>query len=311
MVESNWLEVSLIVDGELAESVAEVLARYVPNGVIIESTAVDTSDPETVGHPIGPLRVCGYIPMDYQAEERRQKIEEALWYLSRIRPLPIPTFRSIQETEWAEAWKENYVPITVGSRLLITPAWPTPETSERVPICIDPGMAFGTGTHPTTQLCLEYIEMYQDTAANPQETKLIDVGCGSAILSIAALKLGARKALAVDIDPEAVKVAHGNADLNKVSEDLDIHVGSLSDIQAGKFGLRNAHLVVANILAPVIITMLGEGLGDLLLPQGRLIISGILVEQLSKIKTALSSTGMELIEHRMIEDWVAVIACRP
>ena len=117
MPEASWLEVSLTVDGELAEAVAEVLARFAPNGVVIETTAVSANPDDSEGHAVGPLRVSAYLPMDEQLEETRRRLEEALWYLGRIRPLPPGQFKPIQETNWAEAWKKHYRPIAIGKRL--------------------------------------------------------------------------------------------------------------------------------------------------------------------------------------------------
>lgn len=307
MHDPKWLEVSLIVDGEMAESVAEVLARFIPNGVVIESTAVRTDIPDSPGRAIGPLRVCGYLPIDSQLEATQDRLEQALWYLGRIRPLPAPAFRPIQESDWGEAWKVHFQPIPVGERLMIVPAWLEPDTAGRIPIRIDPGMAFGTGTHPTTQLCLELIETIQKSVPDPGATELIDVGCGSGILSIAAVKLGARRALGVDVDPDAVAAARENALINGVSERLELEVGSLAEIQGGQFSLHKAPLVLANILAPVIVQLLREGLGDLLTPGGYLVLSGILEEQSQEIESALKINGLQLLEKRMIEDWVAFV----
>ena len=151
----------------MAEAVSEVLARFIPNGVAIESTAVSANN-RRFGRPRRrPLRVYGFLrindpdrrPAETQQHETiRQKIEEALWYLGRIRPLPPLQFRVVQENDWAEAWKQHYHPILIGKKLVIVPAWLANPTPERVEIRMDPGMAFGTGTHPTTQLCLEYVE---------------------------------------------------------------------------------------------------------------------------------------------------------
>ena len=152
----NWLEVSLVVDGELAEAVAEVLARFAPNGVVIESTAIE-DQPNSEGVPIGPLRVCAYIQGDEKIKDTRQRIEEALWYLGRIQPIPTPKFKTIEETNWNAAWKTHYKPIPIGKNLIIVPPWLESPDADRIPIRIDPGMAFGTGTHPTTQLCLEML----------------------------------------------------------------------------------------------------------------------------------------------------------
>lgn len=157
-----WLEVSLLVDGELAEAVAEVLSRYAPGGVAIESTAVTANEDDEGGRAVGPLRVCAYLPMNEEVEATRQRLEEALWYLGRICSLPAPQFQPVQEADWAEAWKKHYHPIPVGQKLIIVPAWLEPPSADRIPIRMDPGMAFGTGTHPTTQLCLEAIEDWFD-----------------------------------------------------------------------------------------------------------------------------------------------------
>jgi ribosomal protein L11 methyltransferase len=309
MNDKSWLETSLIVDGELAEAVAEVLARFAPNGVVIESTAVTANPDDSEGHPVGPLRVCAYLPVDEHLEETRRRLEEALWYLGRIRPLPEPTFSLIQEADWSESWKVNYKPIAVGQRLMIVPAWLENPQPERIAIRIDPGMAFGTGTHPTTQLCLELMEScFGENAANP--ASVIDVGCGSGILSIAALKLGSQRALGVDIDAEAIGAAHENAALNGVSDRLEAGLGSVREIHSHAFGLQTAPLVLANILAPVIISLLGEGMADLLAPGGSLILSGILDHQAGEVAAALRSHQLELFDQRQQGDWVALMAKR-
>ena len=147
MSEPKWLQVSLTVDGELAEAVSEVLARFAPNGVAIETTGVTANPDDSEGHAVGPLRVSAYLPVDGELEESRRRLEESLWYLGRIRPLPVPEFTLIEETDWSAAWKEHYRPIPIGAKLIIVPAWLESPSPDRVPIRIDPGMAFGTGTH--------------------------------------------------------------------------------------------------------------------------------------------------------------------
>jgi len=312
---NTWLEVSMIVDGELAEAVAEVMARFAPNGVLIESTAVTASADDSEGHEIGPLRVAAYLGVDENLEETRQRLEESLWYLSRIRPLPQASYQYIQETNWAEAWKVHYRPIAIGSRLMIVPAWLENPEPGRIPIRIDPGMAFGTGTHPTTQLCLELVEQYyHPNAGQPAGASVIDVGCGSGILAIAALKLGAKEALGVDIDPEAITASRENARLNEVEGLLELGIGSLAEIRAGEFsaperpGSRQSELVLANILAPILVKLLGEGLGRLVLPGGWLILSGILAEQSETVEAALSTNQLRLVEKRQLGDWIALAA---
>lgn len=309
MTDSAWLEVSLVVDGELAEAVAEVLSRYAPDGgVAIESTAVVSTPNDTEGHIVGPLRVSAYLPVNDALEETRHKLEEALWYLGRIQELPPAEYRNVQETDWAEAWKEHYHPIEIGKNLIIVPAWLEPPSDGRIVIRMDPGMAFGTGTHPTTQLCLELIE---DWALNeklePGSWDVIDVGCGSGILSVAALKLGARHALAVDIDPLAVKVAHENASLNGVTAGLELGTGSTAEVHQGQFSLRQAPLVLANILAPILIRLLDEdGLANLVAPGGGLVLSGIIETQVDDVVAAGERAGLHLVERKQIKDWVAL-----
>jgi ribosomal protein L11 methyltransferase len=308
MADTTWLEVSLTVDGELAEAVAEVLARFAPNGVVIESTAVTTRPDDSEGQVIGPLRVAAYLAADETLEEKRRQLEEALWYLGRIQPLPPAEMRLIQQTNWAEAWKQHYRPIAIGQRLLITPAWIDPPDASRIAIRIEPGMAFGTGTHPTTQLCLELIEVFHASQPDAHGWQTIDVGCGSGILAIAALKLGSRHALGVDIDPEAIDSALQNAQLNEVAPRLDLAVGSLANIRSGRFALRQADLVLANILAPVLVRLLDEGLGELLATRGWLVLSGILAEQSAQVEHAVQRNGLRLVERRLSGDWVALAA---
>lgn len=307
-----WLEISLVVDGEMAEAVAEVMGRYIPSGVAIEATEIEP-DLEGEGTPVGPLRVRGFIPVGAQLEETRRKIEEGLWYLGRIRPLPAPEYRRIEDVNWMEAWKEYYQPIPIGERLIIVPAWMESPDASRLTIRIDPGMAFGTGTHPSTQLCLGFVE----DRVRPGEA-VIDIGCGSGILSIAALKLGASQALAVDIDPQAVMATRVNAQANGVLDGMILGTGSVENVQAGNFPFQTASLVLANILAPVLVRLIESGLGDLVLPGGDLILAGILRQQWedtttapSPLQEALRRYGLVVREVRQSGDWIAANVVRP
>ena len=307
----NWLAVSLTVDGEQAEAVAEVLARFAPGGVATER-GVRFASPDDEGTPIEAVTVHAYLPADEHLEETRRKLEESLYYLGMIQPLPAPIFTPIADQNWMEAWKEHYQPIPIGRRLIIVPAWLDSPDPSRIAIKIDPGMAFGTGTHPTTQLCLELIENLLDAKSSlvTCHLSLIDIGCGSGILSIAALKLGANFALGVDIDEAAVRAARENAAVNGIAvEQLTLGVGSVAEVLAGRFPVRSAPLVLANILAPVIVRLFDDGLADLVAPGGVLILSGILEEQAEEVVSAASVYGMELAEKKQVEDWVA-LACK-
>jgi ribosomal protein L11 methyltransferase len=304
----NWLEVSMTVDGELAESIADVFARFAPNGVMTEQ-GVKYNDAEDAGTPTGPITVRAYLEMNDQVEETRQKLEESLYFLGMIRPLPAPTYKQIADQNWMEAWKQYYKPILIGKRLLILPAWMQSPEPERVAIKIDPGMAFGTGTHPTTQLCLELMEVFVGADGRPP-LQVIDVGCGSGILSIAALKLGAKKVLGVDIDAESVKNSRENANTNGVGDEFILGVGSVQEIRDGKFPFTKAPLVVANILAPVIVRLFDAGLAELIDENGALILSGILQDQEHNVIEAGQAKGLRMNERRQMGDWVALTMCR-
>ena len=307
----TWLEVSLSVNGELAEAVADVLARFAPDGVVTEQGVVFVND-EAEGTGVGPVTVRAYLHVDEELEHTRQALEQSLYYLGMIQPLPAPAYREIADQNWMEAWKEHYRPIPIGKRLIIVPAWLETTDPGRIPIKIDPGMAFGTGTHPSTQLCLELIEEYLsgDPArmTNQEPPAVIDIGCGSGILSIAALKLGAVSALGVDIDLEAVRNARANAGANGIGEAFITAQGSVGEILAGKYPIRRAGLVVVNILAPVIQRLFAAGLPDLVAAGGRLLLGGIMHEQAGAVMETAGACGLTLVKRSDMGDWVA-LAC--
>jgi ribosomal protein L11 methyltransferase len=320
----SWLEVSLTVNGELAEAVADVLARFAFSGVMMEQ-GVKYTDEEDAGTPSGPITVRAYLEVNDHIEETRQKLEESLYYLGMIQPLPVASYKEIADQNWMEAWKQHYKPILIGERLVILPAWMDSPDLNRIAIKIDPGMAFGTGTHPTTQLCLELMENAiidiresrvvnskgsDDLQISNNEFRTIDVGCGSGILSIAAIKLGASSALGVDIDPGSIDNAHENANTNSIGDELILGVGSVQEILDNKFSFRKAPLVVANILAPVIIRLLGAGLVELIEDHGTILLSGILQEQAQNVVEAAQAKGLRMNERKQIGDWVALAMSR-
>lgn len=304
---SNWLEVSLTVNGELAEAVADLLARFAPNGVVTEQ-AVKFMDEEDEGTPEGDITVRAYLAVDETLEETRQKLEESLYYLGMIQPLPAPVFTPIADQNWMEAWKTRYQPIPIGRKLLILPAWLESPEPGRVAIKIDPGMAFGTGTHPTTQLCLEFVE-----ECLPEDCPLVmDIGCGSGILAIAALKLGAQSALGVDIDEASIRNSRENAENNGIPDEaFQLGLGSVSEIRAGKFGAASAPLVLANILGPILVRLFDTGLAELVAPGGTLILSGILDHLAASVAAAAQKNGLALVETKTMGDWVALKVIRP
>ena len=287
----HWIEVKLQCDGELAEALAEVLGRFVSGGVVVEN--VTRFNPRAQeNEPTGVLNVFGYLPFDENTEEQRDKFEKALGHLGLITTIPKPHYKPIQDQNWMEAWKENFQPIPVGQKILILPAWKIPaEEEERIVIRINPAMAFGTGTHPTTQLCLRLLDRHFKIGED-----IIDVGCGSGILSIAALKMGASHVVAVDTDNQAVKATQENAAINHLAAGvLETGRGSVEEVLSGQFTVINAPLVMVNILAKIIIQLFGQGLANLVQEDGMLLLSGILEHQVEDVLKTAREAGCSLV----------------
>jgi ribosomal protein L11 methyltransferase len=302
----GWLEVSLTVNGEAAEAVADLLTRFAPEGVALRPMSVEHLIDQDRLRLSEEVVVSAYLPDGVDLERTRAQLEEGLWHLGQILPLPAPTYRTVAATDWSESWKANFQPLRVGKRLMIVPAWLHPPLAPGdIEIRLDPGMAFGTGTHPSTQLCLKIIERHLAPG-----TSMIDLGTGSGILSIAAARLGSGPILALDIDPEAVRVAGENARANGVADKIVVAKASLAEVLADQFGLswRSTPLVVANILANVLVPMLENGLATLVAPGGLLVLAGILDKQAYRIIAALEAAGLSIAAQEQMEDWVAFIA---
>jgi ribosomal protein L11 methyltransferase len=294
----NWLELSLNLNGELAEAVTEVLSRYASGGVAIEMAADSNGDLSIATDVL----VKAYIPIDGQEDEQRRRIEEGLWHLSQIQPLPEPDFRFIKEADWQTSWKKHFQPIAIGKRLLITPPWITTEEIDRGVIILEPGMAFGTGLHPSTRICLEAMEDILQPGDN-----ILDIGCGTGILSIAAILLGANHVLAVDKDEIAVQATRENAERNRVAEYIRVESGSLKQVKILQTETQKPDLIVANILSHILIELIQSGLATCVKPKGRIILSGILVEQVEPLVNLATDANLELIDVRSEKDWRGLI----
>ncbi len=290
----EWLEVSVRVNREAAEAVAEVLSRHAPQGVAFELSA-DMGDAADV-------TVKAYLAVDERISARQRKVLEDLSHLSHIWPvIPEPTFRSIADQDWTATWKAQIPVLHLGHNVVIKPSWRsyTPEADEIV-LEMDPGMAFGTGLHPTTQLCVTALE----DLILPGST-VLDLGTGTGILAMVAARLGAARVLAIDNDPNAVIAARRNVQANGLTPQIDLCQGSMAEA-------RDAYdVVVANILAPVIIEMAAAGLAARVRTGGALVVSGILEAQDEGVTQALGAAGLGVTERRLQEEWLALVARHP
>lgn len=302
-----WLEISVLTDGEGAEAVAEVLRPFAyQDSVVLEQRGDETTlDPDAL-EPHVTVKI--YVPEDDDSPELRRRVEEILYHLSRLYPLPPPAFRELRDEDWANAWKDHYRPFRLGRRLKIRPTWLAHEPDEDaraddIVLILDPGMAFGTGLHPTTQGCLQALE---DLVAPGMA--VLDAGTGSGILAVAAARLGAAEVAAFDTDPLAVRATEENAAQNGVADRIRAWRGELDSARATT-GRQTWDIVVANILAPVIIALLTGG--DLLAhvaPGGRLILSGIIDEQGPDVEAALAAVSGEAKRVIVAGDWVTYVA---
>lgn len=328
----NWLELSVSVDHEAAEALSEVLARYGYNGGVVVEPAWIPGDegPEFRIDASRPVVLRTYLPVDAQVEETRQRIEQAIWHLGQIRPLGPLEVRPLADEDWANTWKQYYRVQRIGERIVIVPSWlayaPRPDD---VVLSLDPGMAFGTGLHPTTQLCLRLLERY----VRPDQ-RVLDLGTGSGILAIAAAKLGAAAVLALDNDPVAVSAAGDNVARNTVSDRVQVALGSLGAGQqmghwlTGEWGQDTEaqerqeppplptsaqtpfDLIAANLIARVLVILAGD-LAGALAPRGTLISSGIILEREAEVAHALAAAGLELCERHCEGEWVALVHRKP
>ncbi len=285
----EWLEISVRVDPEAAEAVAEVLSRYVSQGVAID---------QGLGKVGEPVTVRAYVLDGERAAEVSRQIEEALWHLGQIWPIPDPTHRTVSEKEWTAAWKESIPVLHLGHRIVIKPSWReyTPQPEEIV-LEMDPGLAFGTGLHPTTRLCVGALERLLRPGM-----KVLDVGTGTGILSLAAAKLAPVEVFAVDNDADAVSVARRNVRANGVRERVQVSPGSW-EVAKGRYDL-----VLVNILTHTILAMLEGGLTSRVRTGGWLVGSGILLEQEAEVAAALERAGLRVVESLHEGDWIAIVA---
>jgi ribosomal protein L11 methyltransferase len=305
VTKGRWIEIAAFVDNEAVEAVSEAFQRYAHGGVVIEyptepGAEIAWNEPAVIDRT-RPIAVRGYLPSGRDGKRRQRQIEEAVWHLARIWPIEGPTVREVQEEDWANAWKEHFHAHRVGERLVIKPTWREFEAEPGdLLISLDPGMAFGTGLHPTTQLCLRALERLVE----PND-RVLDVGTGSGILAVAAARLGASSVFAVDLDGIAIEAAWSNVDANGLRDLVHVRHGDAADLpEAGTFDV-----VVANIIARVIQAS-AASLARQLRPGGRLIASGVLVERRDDVAASLEAAGVAVFETPTDGDWCAIVGTR-
>lgn len=299
----SWLEIACDVPAELADVVSDYLAAITGSGVCVENLSVDAFSPSEIPDSLR-MTVKAYLPANVDPAPKMAELEAYLLELADRRPgfdLSSPTITAVRSEDWSTSWKVHFKPLRVGTRLLIVPTW---EDASSLPgdlvLRIDPGMAFGTGGHETTRLCLELLEKIMDEGCIGPAPSLLDLGTGSGILAMAASLLGAGRILALDIDPEAVDVARENLALNDLAEKVECGTTPLESLE------ENFDIILANILAEELIR-LAPGLAARLNPGGALILSGILAEKEELVRLGFADQPLRYVETNRAGEWVAML----
>lgn len=308
----KWSELSIHTTNEAVEPISNILHEAGASGVVIEDSEdlckvrenefgeiyeLDPSD-----FPVDGVIIKAYLPVTSFLGETVEEIKLAITNLINF-DINIGanevSISEVNEEEWATAWKKYYHPVKISNRFTIVPTWEIykPVDSDELIIELDPGMAFGTGTHPTTVMSLQALEKYMT-----EDSTVIDVGTGSGVLAIGAAMLGAKHVHALDLDEVAVRSAKLNVKLNKVQDHVEVVQGNLLDTVK-----EPAEIVVANILAEIIMTFIDDAY-RLVRPNGYFIASGIIETKKEEVKTALEKAGFVIEEVMMMEDWVTIIS---
>ena len=300
----RWLELSVEVDVEAVEAVSEILGR-IGAGTAVQPTRLirDPGDELAAREDrTAPYVITAHLAEAPDAADQVEATERALWHLQAfgLRPVGPLRVRTVDDTDWMDAWKRHYIAQRIG-RVVIVPSW-AEETLRpgEVAITLDPGMAFGTGLHPTTRGCLELMQ-----AIEPMPDRVLDVGCGSGILALAALRLGAGRALGIDTDPLAVAASRQNAERNGMADRFEAREGTLPVAAAERYPL-----VLANLVAVVLVGLAGA-LAAHLEPTGTLLASGIIEPRAPEVEAAMRDAGLGVIERRVDGEWISLRLERP
>ncbi|MEO8956342.1 MAG: 50S ribosomal protein L11 methyltransferase [Ktedonobacteraceae bacterium] len=300
----KWLELTVRTHPEAVESVSELLSRYTPGGVAIEEPIELVDEGQEYRVVTGqPVLVHAYLPVDGTEEEARQRVAEGLWHFASLGQHFVGELQTqvVNEEDWANAWKDYFHVTHIGPRLVIRPSWREyAPKDEEVVLELDPGMAFGTGLHPTTRLCLEQVEQRTQPGM-----RIVDVGTGSGILALAAAKLGADSVYCIDNSSVAVESATANVALNGLSDKITVALGILDEAEATRLS-GQFDIVLVNILAHIIGGMAPQ-LAQIVAPGGLVIASGIIEARCPDAEQPLLAAGLTLIDQAAIDDWLVLI----
>ena len=310
-----WNEVQIKTTLEAEEAIVELFYEAGAKGVVVESAdnlilvqndpTVNYIDESLLNMDPDTSIIKGYFSEELSLDDCTHQL------FTHIKKLPEfglnpgscdVTITQMQDEDWENSWKQYYKPTKIGKNIVIKPTWEDYEASEEdIIINMDPGMAFGTGTHETTQICVEALEQVVENG-----DKVVDIGCGTGILSIVAAELGSKEVVAVDMDPLAVRIANENVELNQKSDYIDVRLGNLVDVLTMD---DQADVIVANILAEAIV-ILSEQVGPFLKSEGYFISSGIINERLEMVLEALNKNGFKVESIKNMGEWNGVIAKR-
>lgn len=306
----KWTEIRINTTEEAYDAICEMLTSNGAGGVVIEDpndirrqieapNSLDYADPDFMAALGQDVIIKAYFDEQRNYSELIQLISEKLKFIAQFLDIGkgFDGSSEVDDEDWATAWKAYYKTFDISERIVIRPSWEEyVEDNEKVVISLDPGMAFGTGTHETTRMCAMFLDKY----IKPENT-VIDVGCGSGILSIIAAKLGAKEVLAVDIDKIAVRVSGENCEINGVSDKVTVQVGILEDLTVNK-----VDVVVANIIADVIVGITPK-VPSFLKPEGLFITSGIIKERAQDVEDSCLNNGFILYDKIEMGEWVAMV----
>ncbi len=314
----EWQQIKITIDAEHIDTVMGSLIMEGITGFEIEdprefdeflenSCYYDYIEDEVMELKDAPASVKIYLPENAQGMEMLTSCKNALMRLEKEYDIKSEfSFVGMREEDWANNWKKYFKPLRIGNKIMIKPSWEELNDDEgRKVLEIDPSSSFGTGTHATTQLCLEALEDIVKPGCN-----VLDMGCGSGILSVGAMLLGAGSVIGADIEEDSVRVSYENAERNGISKDVfDIRCGNVLDDEtlANDIGKKSYDIVVANIVADVIIAMSGL-FKRYLKADGLLVTSGIITERIEDVTSALDDAGFKIKDIRRKDDWAAIVA---